>query len=115
MKQFAIILAITYLGELASRLIHFPIPGPVIGMIILFLLLKFNLLKVKQITDATTILLANLAILFIPPGVKLISALDLLQGNLIKIMTLMIITTILTMASTGLTVQYLINRKNKND
>lgn len=115
MKEFAIILAITYFGEMVSRLINFPIPGPVIGMIILFLLLKFSLLKVKQVENATVLLLGNLAILFIPPGVKLISALDLLHGNLIKIISLMIITTILTMATTGLTVQFLINRKLKND
>ena len=115
MKQFSIILAITYFGELVSRLINFPIPGPVIGMITLFLLLKYSMLKVKQIESVTALLLANLAILFIPPGVKLISALDLLEGNILKIGALMIITTILTMATTGLTVQYLINRKLKND
>lgn len=115
MKELALILAITYIGEIISRFIIFPIPGPVIGMLLLFLLLKYSILKVKQIENVAVLLLANLAILFVPPGVKLISALDLLEGNILKIVALMIITTILTMATTGLTVQYLINRKLKND
>lgn len=115
-KEVTIILLITYIGEVLSRFISTPIPGPVIGMILIFILLHSGILKVKHIENITSILLLNLAILFIPPGVKLISALDLLSGNLIKILILMVLTTAITMVTTGLTVQYLIKvMERKND
>ena len=72
------------------------------------LILKLDLAE----KGAETILL-NLAIFFIPPGVGLISALDILSGNVLKIVITMVITTIITMGVTGLTVQYLINRRSK--
>lgn len=112
-KQYAIIFMVTYLGEVISKSINFPFPGPVIGMLILFILLEKKLINVEFIEKGANNILLNLAIFFIPPGVGLISALDLLNGNILKIVITMIITTILTMGMTGLTVQYLINRRGK--
>lgn len=112
-KQYAIIFMVTYLGEMISKSINFPFPGPVIGMLILFILLERKLIDVDFVEKGANNILLNLAIFFIPPGVGLISALDLLNGNVLKIGVTMILTTIITMVTTGLTVQYLINRREK--
>lgn len=112
-KQYAIIFMVTYLGEIISKSINFPFPGPVIGMLIFFILLERKLINVDFVEKGANNILLNLAIFFIPPGVGLISALDLLNGNVLKILVTMIITTIVTMGTTGLTVQYLINRRKK--
>lgn len=112
-KQYAIIFMVTYLGEIISKSINFPFPGPVIGMLIFFILLERKLIGVDFVEKGANNILLNLAIFFIPPGVGLISALDLLNGNVLKIVVTMIITTIITMGTTGLTVQYLINRRKK--
>jgi holin-like protein len=112
-KQYAIIFLITYLGELISKFIIFPFPGPIIGMLILLFLLEFKILKLVFVEKGAKTILLNLAIFFIPPGVGLISALDILNGNITKIIITMVITTIITMGVTGLTVQYLINRRKK--
>jgi len=111
--QFAIILMVTYLGEIISKLIEVPIPGPIIGMLIFLILLERKIIKLDQVEKASKLLLLYLPLFFIPPGVKLMSALDLLNGNILKIFLLMVITTALTMGMTGLTVQYLINRRRK--
>ncbi|HAS80377.1 MAG TPA: CidA/LrgA family protein [Fusobacteriaceae bacterium] len=112
-KQYAIIFMVTYIGEIISKLIDFPIPGPVIGMLILFILLERKLISLDLIEKGATTILLNLAIFFIPPGVAIISALDMLHGNILKIVVTMILTTIITLVTTGLTVQYLINRREK--
>ena len=112
-KQYAIIFIVTYLGEMISRSINFPFPGPVIGMLILFILLEKNIIQLGFVEKGADTILLNLAIFFIPPGVRLISALDLLSGNILKIVITMVITTVITMGFTGLTVQYLINRRKK--
>ncbi len=112
-KQYAIIFMVTYLGEIISKSISFPFPGPVIGMLIFFVLLERKLIDVNFVEKGAHNILLNLAIFFIPPGVGLISALDLLSGNVLKIAVTMIITTVITMGTTGLTVQYLIDRRKK--
>ncbi|MGB6127406.1 MAG: CidA/LrgA family protein [Psychrilyobacter sp.] len=112
-KQYAIIFMVTYLGEIISKSINFSFPGPVIGMLILFILLERKLINLDFVEKGANNILLNLAIFFIPPGVGLISALELLNGNVLKIVITMMITTIITMGTTGLTVQYLINRREK--
>ena len=112
--QFIIIFGISYLGEILSDLLELPIPGTVIGMFFLFIALYFKVIKVKQIDKAANILIINMAIFFIPPGVKLISSLDYMKGNWIKIIILMIGTTIITIVTTGRIVQYLIEKGGKN-
>ena len=112
--QFIVIFGITYLGEILSKYIPLPIPGTVIGMFLLFTALYFKVIKVEKIAEAADVLILNMAIFFIPPGVKLINSLDHLSGSWIKIIILMSLTTIITMAVTGRVVQYLVERKDKN-
>ena len=113
-EQIGVIIGITYLGEIISRMISLPIPGPVIGMLILFILLYFNFIRVNSIQLFSELLLSNLAFFFIPPGVGLISAMDTLAGNWLKLIAVIIITTILTIVTTGWTVDYVIKRGEKN-
>jgi len=112
--QFIIILSISYLGEILSKTLSLPVPGTVIGMFFLFVALYLKVIKVEQISKATDVLIINMAIFFIPPGVKLISSLDYMRGNWIKIIFLMILTTIITMGVTGRVVQYLIEKGGKD-
>lgn len=103
-KQFWIIVSIYIIGELISRFIQSPLPGNVIGFILLLILLKSGLLKEKRISIVSDFLLNNLAILFIPGGVGLINVLHLFDGNVLKIILIIVISTILTMITTSLTV-----------
>ncbi|GLI58194.1 CidA/LrgA family protein [Propionigenium maris DSM 9537] len=112
--EFIIIFGISYLGEILSKILSLPVPGTVIGMFLLFIALYFKVIKVKQIERGVDILLINMAIFFIPPGVRLISSLDYMKGNWIKIIVLMILTTLITMVVTGRVVQYLVERGEKN-
>ena len=112
-KQYAIIFMVTYLGEIVSKFINFPFPGPVVGMLIFLILLEKKIINIDLVEEGANTILRNLAIFFIPPGVGIISALNLLSGNVLKIALTMILTTIITMGVTGITVQYLINRRRK--
>ncbi len=52
-----------------SVLFHLPIPGGIIGLIILFLALQFKWLRVRHVNMVGNFLLANMTILFLPPAV----------------------------------------------
>ena len=108
--EFLIIFAFFYAGGLVSVLLGIPVPGTIIGMFILFLSLRLKLLNLSRVERATNILIGNMAVLFIPPGVSLIKSLKLLEGNWIKIIFIMVVTTIITIAVTGVFIQYIVGR-----
>ncbi|MGL5376947.1 MAG: CidA/LrgA family protein [Cetobacterium sp.] len=109
--EFAIILGITYVSSLLSKVMPIPIPGPVIGILLLFILLYFKIIKVEKIKNATNLMLTNLAFLFLPPGVGLLKSMDILASNGHKLLFVVIISTIITIIVTGWTVQFIIKRK----
>lgn len=101
-KQFWFLLLFFIIGELISKII--PLPGNVIGFILLLIALKLTIVKESSIKSVSDFLLNNLAILFIPGGVGLIEVLHLFDGNILKILVIVIFTTILTMITTSLTI-----------
>ena len=50
-RQFAVILGISFLGEILHYLIPFPIPGSVYGLILMFLLLVRGILKIEDVRE----------------------------------------------------------------
>lgn len=108
--QFFIIFIFLYIGEGISKLLSLPVPGTILGMLFLFISLQVKLLKLEHIEKGGSILIKNMAIFFIPPGVSLIKSLHLLEGNWIKIIFIMVTTTIISIGVTGKFIEYLIGR-----
>lgn len=64
------------IGEIIARVLGLPLPGPVIGMALLFgTLIVFPRLA-AAITSTTRELLAHLSLLFVPAGVGVVGHLD---------------------------------------
>lgn len=113
--EFAIIIGITCVSSILSKFIPIPIPGPVIGIVLLFILLNYKILKVDDIKNATNLMLTNLAFLFLPPGVGLLNSIDVLANSWHKLFFVVIVTTIITIVVTGWTVQFIIKRKEGSE
>ena len=62
--QLMIIFSISLLGEGISTIFHLPIPGSIIGLILLFLALEFKWLRLRHVNMVGNFLLANMTILF---------------------------------------------------
>ena len=114
-RELLIIIGITYLGNFLSQFSPIPFPGAVIGLIILFFLLLKKIVVISDIEKTTNVLLGNLSFIFLPPGVALINAIDEISHVWIKLLFLMIITTIITLLATGFTVQYIIRKQIKKE
>lgn len=112
-QEFLIILAITYFGNVFKYFFNIPLPGIIIGMLTLFILLKFKILKLKHIEKTADFLLINMTILFLPAMVKLVDYIEMLKNDFIKIIFLLIITTIITMIVTAKVVHYMIVWKER--
>ncbi len=103
--SLTIILVCQLLGEIITRLTGLPVPGPVIGMLILFcgLLLKQRL--PTELEGAANSLHRYLALLFVPAGVGVITNLDLLVRSWLPLGGAVLIGTAVTIAVTGQVMQ----------
>ena len=114
LNQLGIILGIWAVGELISSLLSniITMPGTIIGMIILFLLLQFKIMKEETIKDVADFLLGNMAIFFVPAGVSLINSLGLITENMLVLLLSGTVATIIIMIVTGKIVEIMINKKD---
>jgi holin-like protein len=115
LKELLIILTITYVGILIPAFFHFPLPGAIVGMFILFLLLVLKCVKIRQIEKVSDFILNNMILIFLPPAVKLVNYLSLLHEYFFRAIILILLTTIITMVVTGKTVNFLIEKKEKRN
>lgn len=112
-KQFLTLLTINFLGILLQNIFNLPLPGTILGMIILFILLWTKVLKIESISKVCDFLVLNMIIFFLPPAVELLEYMALLKTGFFKILILLIVTTIITMVITGKTVEFCIKRMEK--
>ncbi len=108
LKQLGIILTILWIGKSLGTLLNLPIPGTILGMILLLMLLMLKVIKLPQVSDITSILLSSLPLLFIPAAVGLINEFASLKGNIIKLGIILVITQIIVIVVTGKVIQFFI-------
>ena len=112
--QFLIIVAISFMGELLHYVIALPIPASIYGIILLFAALQLGWIKVRQIREVSTWLIAIMPALFIPSAVGLVKSWDILSQSLVKYSVITFVSTLVVMGLAGLATQYAIRQlKNK--
>lgn len=109
LKAFGILLACQLAGETVARALALPMPGPVIGLVMLLLLLFA--VERRHLVEAATVdetalgkvsngLLAMLGILFVPAGVGVIQNLGLLGEYGAALFATLVVSTVLTLVVT---------------
>lgn len=111
-RESILLLSIYFVGEIISKGLNLPIPGNIIGMILLFILLSTNVLKVEKVENLANFFLDHLAFFFIPAAVGLMTSFASLKGSIFKIILLCILTTIIVISVTTVTVEFICKRKS---
>lgn len=106
---FSIIFACLLIGETITTLLHVPIPGNVIGMVLLTASLAVGLVRLDDVKPVADMLLKHLALLFVPPGVGILLYGNLLRDEWLPISLALSLSTILVLAIVGLLEQRLEN------
>jgi holin-like protein len=115
MTGLTILLLCQLVGEILSKALQLPIPGPVIGMVLLFVGLVFLKKIPSSLTFSSDALLKNLALLFVPAGVGVMLHFQQLKEEWFIIFISIGVSTVITIAITGLVMQFLMLRvKNKD-
>lgn len=85
-----IIFSISLIGEGISYLFHLPIPGSIIGLVLLFLALQFKMIRLRHVSMVGNFLLANMTILFLPPAVGIMDKFSVIAPYLLPIILMII-------------------------
>ncbi len=102
LKALAVLLLFQLIGEVLVRLANLPIPGPVLGMALLFLKLSLRGGVSGSLRGVSQTLLANLSLLFVPAGVGVMLHVQRVAAEWPTILTALLVSTVLTLAVTAL-------------
>jgi holin-like protein len=108
LKFIALLLLCQLGGEIFVVWAALPVPGPVVGMALLFvgLLLQGGVPEgLGRVVDA---LLSHLSLLFVPAGVGVMLHISMLREEWLAILVALLLSTVLTVAGTGLLMTALI-------
>jgi len=110
-RGFSLLLGLQCLGELLSTWLDLPLPGSVVGMILMVVALRAGLIQLAWVTEAATLLLKNLSMLFVPAGVGVMVYFDLIAQQWLPLTVATIVSTLAVIAATGLTSKILSRTK----
>ena len=68
-KQFAIIMIISFMGECVKAVLPFKIPASVYGLVIMLIALMTGILKLEAVKDTAEFLIQAMPVMFIPPKI----------------------------------------------
>lgn len=99
--QIAFLYVLSLLGGIIVDFLHLPLPGSIIGLIILLLLLHTKIVKKEYVADGAGFLLPILTLLFIPATVGVVNYPELLSWLGVSLLIITIISTIFSLGVTA--------------
>lgn len=113
-KQLMIIILFSFLGEIINYIVPLAIPASIYGMVLLFIALYTKIIKLEQIEETAEYLLSIMLIFFVPAAVGIMDTFFEYQNSMLKIILIVILSTIVVLSVTGLVSQLVIKITNKN-
>jgi len=111
--SFLVLVGCQIIGEVLRRALHLPLPGPVIGMLLLATVLAVSgndpdddVEETSQLAQTANALIANMGLLFVPAGVGVIVEFGVLRQNWLPILAGLLLSTILGLVVTGLVMHH---------
>lgn len=114
-KQFGIILFLSFIGEILHMFIPLPIPASIYGIIILFVCLERNVIPVSAVKETSSFLIEIMPIMFIPAAAGLMDSWQIIKSAWIPYAAITFLSTFAVMAVSGKAVQFVMNRMKKKE
>lgn len=113
--QFALILLISFLGELLNRLLPLPIPGSIYGLVLMLIGLCTRLIPLETVQAPARFLISIMPVLFIPAAAGLLESWSTVRSMAIPAAVIMVISTFAVMGATGAATQALLHRERARE
>ncbi len=101
LNGITILLLYQLIGEIAVLTLRIPVPGPVLGMLLLFVTLLIRRRTSESLESTSTALLSHLSLLFVPAGVGMMVHFDRIFDERAAISITLVLSTLITMAATA--------------
>ena len=115
LKQFCIIIAISFVGEILNKIVPLPIPASIYGIVILFTLLCTKVIKVSDVKEVSKFLIEIMPIMFVPPAAGLLETWGIVHTGLWQYLLLTVVSTVVVMVVSGLVTQLVIKSGRKRE
>lgn len=102
LNGFTLLLLYQLIGELLVFVTALSVPGPVVGMALLFISLLIRKGLQTTLDNASSALLGHLSLLFVPAGVGVMAHFDRIAGDWLAISVALLLSTLITLAVTAL-------------
>jgi holin-like protein len=107
LRGLALLLLFQAAGEGLTLALRLPFPGPVVGLVLLLVGLRWSWIR-EPARAAANVLLAHLSLLFVPVGVGVITHLDLVSRYGPQLFVVVVLSTWVGMAVTALVMRSLL-------
>ncbi len=107
LRGLALLLVLQAAGDGLAHALRLPVPGPVVGMVLLMAALRLERLR-APVRAIAELLLAHLSLLFVPVGVGVVTHLDLLAHSGGALLVAIVASTWTGMAVTALVLRRLL-------
>ncbi len=107
-----VLLVFQLAGEVIVQFAGWPIPGPVIGLLLLFLGLCVRGSLAEPLRDTANGILQHLSLLFVPAGVGVMVHFSRVAGEWLPILAAVIFSTALAIAVSALVMQALVRGRS---
>ena len=110
-RALAILLACQLAGTVIEQAVGLPVPGPVLGLLILLVLLARGGGPGRDLHDTAQGLLKYLGLLFVPAGVGVVTELPAIEQNALALAVAIPVSTVLGLLVTGTLMQFFVGRR----
>jgi holin-like protein len=101
----ALLVFLNHLGEWLVHVVRAPVPGSVVGMLILTVLLETGVVPIEAVRPAAELLVRHLALLYVPAGAAVIVYLGVVRQDLVAITGAGLASLVAALVVVGLIVQ----------
>ena len=114
-KQIALILVFSFLGEVCRAVIPLPIPASIYGMVLLFAALTLKIVHSSQVRDAGSFLTSVLPVLFVAPAVNLMDCWPQMRAAIVPLAVIVLATTVIVFGAAGLVTKLVMKGEKGHD
>lgn len=110
-EGFALFLVFQLIGEALARSLGLAVPGPVVGLVLLFVALHLSPTRLPLVTPAAEALHSHFSLLFVPAGVGVMLYVPLLAREWVAIVLSVVVSTLVGLVVTAWVANALIQRQ----
>ena len=114
-RQFLIILLITFLGEVCRYLIPLPVPASIYGLLLLLGALLAGVIKLDQVKEVSCFLIEIMPLMFIPAAAGIVVSWGHVRTMLVPACVVTVASTFIVMVIAGKVTDACISRQEKGE